>query len=98
MKSDSGMTHMQTQTVNAVSGSSSNLSSVLFHFSWDTCSQSPAHILQGMLSDLGRVYAQNSGFTPAVSLLSRITPPFPAVVVVPNSVLWFFRPERLQVF
>ena len=79
-------------------GSCSNLSSFIFHFSWATCTQPPTCILQGEPSDLDSLCTGSRTHPLSLSYSGYLTPNFLVAVVTPNSVLCFFRVERLEVF
>ena len=46
---------------------------------------------------LARVFTQNLGFPLSVSLFPKISLSISPAMFAPNSVLWFFSPERLWV-
>ena len=92
-KSDSLVTHSD-------SDSNSLLAAVEilvqpFHFSWATCTQ---HVsFRGNLL-ICTVYAQDPGLTPCLSPIQDTPPYFLVAVLILNSVLCFFRAERLEAF
>ena len=79
-------------------GSCSNLSSVLFHFSRATCTQPPTCILQGEPCDLHSLCTGSRTHPLSLSYSGYPTPHLPVAAIMPNSVLWFLREERLEVF
>lgn len=73
-----------------------------FQFSSFICNQAAwslacAHAVQGSASHVGRVYLQYLGLPLSLALSnSGFTLCFPSAKVAPNTVLSFFRPERLE--